>query len=179
MLTPTLIIALGIMAAGLAFLLEDPRVPPRRAFVPGVVLFVAVIAMLGFQGFPVGPTTAASTGDEHVTLFSVMTNANGRSVSSDFEGARLIGVMGRWTLDLRQARIPPGEKAVVDVFAAMGKVTMLLPDGWTVDTTALRVMGAVDDGRRALPERGTETTGAASRLVLRGVVMMGKVEIQS
>lgn len=176
MLTPTLFIALGIMAAAIAF----PQ--PRRVLVPGLVLVAGVVAMLGVHSLPVGPATEAWAGGERLNVFAVMRQASGRSASSDFESARLIGALGQWTLDLRQATIPPGEQAVVDVFTAMGTVTILLPDGWDVDASALRVIGVVDDARGLAhgdSERYPEAAASASRLVLRGVVMLGKVEIRS
>jgi hypothetical protein len=177
MLTPHLIVGFCVMAAGLAFL------RPRRAVVPGIVLVAAVVAMLGFEAFPAGPSTEASTGGEHVNLFGVLRHASARSHSSDFESARLMGAMGQWTLDLRHATIPPGDTAVVDVFAALGRVTVLLPDGWTVDLTGLQVTGFVDDARGTSVDADSGAVAAppaaAPRLVLRGVMMLGKVEIDS
>jgi hypothetical protein len=86
--------------------------------------------------------------------------------------------MGRSELDLRDAKIPPGGEATVQVFSAMGEVVVRVPPNWTVDTRAIPAMGAVRDHRfpAAEPATGTEL---APRLVLRGLVLMGRLTIAS
>jgi hypothetical protein len=190
---PVLLVLFGASVAVQALRPKDPSVPPQRPlFSPGFVLIVVIVAMLGSQGFRVGRTSEGSSGDDHVNLFGVMGSARQASSSPNFKSAQVGGVMGRTTLDLRRATIAPGEEATVNVFVAMGRATILVPEGWTVDASALPVMGAVEDERwprldpsgtiRDRPENveaGPEAAAAPPRLVLRGFVMMGKVEIQS
>jgi hypothetical protein len=64
-----------------------------------------------------------------------------------------------------------------------------VPDGWEIDTTALSAFSTVKDtrergsgiGDQGSEERGRSVrqSGPAPRLVLRGIVMMGAVEIAS
>ena len=182
---PVLLVLFGASVAVQALRKQDPSVPQQRAVVsPGLVLFVVIITLMVSQGFRIGGNTETSTGEERMNLVGVMGHASGTSTASDFEGARIGGVMGRSTLDLRQATIPPGGEAIVDVFVLMGKATVLVPEGWAIDTSALPVMGEVEDQRwppstPSEPDDAIEASGPQPRLVLRGFVMMGKVEIES
>ena len=182
---PALLVLFGASVVLQSLRRRDPAVPQQAPVVsPGFVLIVVLFALLMSQGGRVGGNTQRTSGEDQMNLVGVMGHASGTSTASDFEGARIGGVMGRSTLDLRQAMIPPGEEAFVEVFVLMGKAVVRIPDGWTVDTSALPVMGEVEDlrfPRAATPAPGDaiEATGTPPRLVLRGFVMMGKVEIQS
>jgi hypothetical protein len=103
-------------------------------------------------------------------------------VSAGPVSARIGTVIGRSTLDLREASVEPGEAAVVTVFVAMGRVTLRVPDTWEVDATGLPSISAVQDtrGTRAVTAEDAPTRiQRAPRLVLRGVVILGAVEITS
>ena len=78
--------------------------------------------------------------------------------------------MGGVNLDLREADIA-GERAVLDVFAFMGGVEIRIPEAWTVDVGTTSIMGGVED----------KTRGAAGgkRLVLKGAVIMGGIDIRN
>jgi hypothetical protein len=69
------------------------------------------------------------------------------NVPSDVRNARVAAIMGRSTLDLRQVNLAPGEEVIVDVFVAMGRATVRVPDHWVVDASALPVMGSVGEDR--------------------------------
>jgi hypothetical protein len=186
---PIVLVLFGASVAAQSFQKRDPSLPPQKPVIgPGFVLFVLVMAMFatsGFRGWDWNQTAAASTNAERINMFGVMGSTSRTSNSSNFQSAHVGSVMGRTTLDLREANIAPGQEAVVDVFVAMGRATIRVPDGWIVDTSALPVMGSVEDERwprdRALTDgdAAAPAPGPAPRLVLRGFVMMGKVEIQS
>jgi hypothetical protein len=88
--------------------------------------------------------------------------------------------MGGAQLDLRQAIIPPGEEAALDIFIVMGGCEIFVPPTWTVETPLVPVMGGVDD-KRLPPLPGADNLGGrpAPRLVLRGLILMGGIEIKS
>ena len=89
--------------------------------------------------------------------------------------------MGGAQLDLRQATIPPGEEAALDFFLVMGGCEIFVPTSWTVSTPLVPVMGGIDDKRLPPLPGGDETFGGrpAPRLVLRGLIVMGGIEIKS
>jgi hypothetical protein len=54
-----------------------------------------------------------------------------------------------------------------------------VPSGWTVDTGALAALGGVRDDRAPAAAEAEATTTPAPRLVLRGMVMFGRLSITS
>ena len=117
----------------------------------------------------------------HISMFSVMSGVRRASNASAFRGGDILAFMGGAHLDLRLATIAPGEEAVLDVTAIMGGVEVAVPNTWAVSTPVFPFMGAVEDKRLApLPIDGKLPLDAASpRLVIRGFVMMGNIELRS
>jgi predicted membrane protein len=111
---------------------------------------------------------AAST----VSGFAFWSGSDRRVVTDDFKGGDLTAVMGGHDVDLRAAKIK-GESAVIDLLVMMGGVDIRIPEDWTVTSEAVPIMGAVEDHTHA---PAGEVRG---RLVLRGFVMMGGVEIKN
>lgn len=99
--------------------------------------------------------------------------------SADVLSARIGTVMGRSTLDLRETTITPGEDAVVTVFVAMGRVILRVPPDWDVDTAALPAISRVSDTRGPRTADAGDSAAPRPRLVVRGVVMFGTVEVAS
>jgi predicted membrane protein len=117
--------------------------------------------------------------DSTVTVFAVLSGVKRVSSAARFRGGEVTAFMGGAELDLRQATIPPGEEAVLDIFAIMGGAEIKVPPTWTVSTPLVPVMGGIDD-KRLPPVPGTESTGQpAPRLVLRGLLLMGGVDIKN
>jgi hypothetical protein len=117
--------------------------------------------------------------DSTVTVFAVLSGVKRVSSAARFRGGEVTAFMGGADLDLRQANIPPGEEAVLDIFAVMGGAEIKVPPTWTVSTPLVPVMGGIDD-KRLPPVPGTEVTGqAAPRLVLRGLILMGGIDIKN
>lgn len=128
-----------------------------------LILAVALVASLVAHVFRAGPAIEAA-------------EPSGAARPTGFLSARIGTVMGRSTLDLRETTIAPGEEAVVTVYVAIGRVTLRVPEGWDVDATALPGITDIQDTR--LPV-ASSVAGPRPRLVLRGVVMIGTVEIAS
>ena len=179
---PVLLVLFGAGVALQALRRQDPAGPQQRAILsPGVVLIILVVALFAWPDFRVGGTRERTTAERRIQAFSAMGSSHYTSLAADFEGARLGALMGRSTLDLRQAMIAPGEEAHVDVFTVMGRATILVPPEWEVDTSALPVMGRVSDDRTQTPSFDPSTpdpSGPRPRLLLRGFVMMGRIDIR-
>ena len=62
---------------------------------------------------------------------------------------------------------------MIDVFTVMGGHEIKVPETWSVVTKAVPIMGGIEDRTRA-PQ-----APQAPRLVLRGFIMMGGVEIKN
>jgi predicted membrane protein len=110
---------------------------------------------------------------DSVTMFAVMSGWKHRSNSANFRGGDVTAFMGGCELDLRQAAIPEGSHATLDVVAVMGGAEIRVPPTWTIVSRVVPVMGGVVD--KTVPPR----EAAGPSLILRGVVMMGGVEIKN
>jgi len=119
--------------------------------------------------------------DNTVNVFAVMGGVKRISTAERFRGGEITALMGGTQIDLRQATIPPGEEAAIDVFVIMGGGEIIVPPSWTVVTSLVPVMGGVDDKRLPpLPGSAESLAGRpAPRLVLRGLLLMGGIEIKS
>jgi predicted aconitase with swiveling domain len=118
-------------------------------------------------------TTApvADTDTVHVSVF-----AGGRDVrldSQSFRGGEANSVMGGIRMDLRDAAIE-GDEAVIEIDAVMGGVELRVPENWVVVYSEVdSFLGGVEDRTRSVPSENSQ------RLVLRGTVFMGGLEIRN
>jgi predicted membrane protein len=145
------------------------------------MVLIGIGAMLVMQA--IGRRTREATGaysDDTLAVFAVMSGVKRTSTSTRFRGGEVTAVMGGAHLDLRQATIPPGEEAVLDIFAIMGGCEITVPPSWTVATPIVPIMGGVDDKRLPLLPGAESVVGAppAPRLVVRGLLLMGGIEIK-
>lgn len=125
---------------------------------------------------PVGGKTSsggpAPARDSYVKAVAVMAGLERASDSDDFRGADLVAIMGGCELDLRQATIA-GDQAVIDVMAFMGGIEIYVPKSWAIEAKVLPLMGGVGDETRL------DKSGPTKRLVIRGLALMGGVEIKN
>lgn len=115
---------------------------------------------------------ASAAPAEEVRSFALLSGNDVRSTSTSFRGADLGAFMGGVNLDLTQAGIADGEEAEIDVFAMWGGIEIRVPREWTVVSKVMPVMGAFEDKSEPL-------AGAARRLIVRGFVVMGGVEVKN
>jgi predicted membrane protein len=129
-----------------------------------------------------GAGFANADNSPNVSIFSIMSGVKRASNASPFRGGDITAFMGGAHLDLRMAQIPPGGEAVIDVTTIMGGVEIAIPSTWAVATPIVPFMGAIEDKRLPpLPVDGRIPVPDANtpRLVIRGFVMMGNVELKS
>jgi hypothetical protein len=145
--------------------------------------FVITFVLLGVLIIGNWPGRRGETSDEgdHPRLAGIIGSAQRAPETRVFNGAEMTALMGSCALDLTRAQMAPGGEATIDIFAMMGSVTIRVPDGWTIDTHAVPVMGSIRDARWPAPKAGTDHSFAtdAPRLQLRGLVMMGSIFIKS
>jgi hypothetical protein len=136
-------------------------------------IWIAIVVGLQVSGFR---SLSGESVSERIGLVSVMGRSEHVSRATAFQGANVTNVMGRSELDLTQATLAPGATADVSVFSAMGSVVLRVPPTWTVDTGAVTALGKIADDRGTLPKAEAEAL-PAPRLVLRGLVLFGRVTI--
>jgi predicted membrane protein len=112
------------------------------------------------------------TDASRISSFSMLGGVEHRNKSLDFRGGDATAILGGCKLDLHQAAIKSGE-AVLEVFAMWGGIEIWVPREWNIVIQGTPIMGAFED-----KTDGTRAEGAP-RLVVRGAVIMGGVEIKN
>ena len=131
-----------------------------------LVLVGGMIVWQGIRGRQHRPTGAS---DATVSAIAVLSGVHRGSNSAAFRGGELTAFMGGCEIDLRRAAI--NGEAVIDVFAMWGGIEIRVPDNWTVLGRVTPLLGGFEDTTR--PPQGATT----HTLVIRGVVLMGGVEV--
>lgn len=159
-------------AVGTWLLLDNLRLIEAGFWDFWPVLLVIAGAMIVWQGLHVGRVRPASADhDSVISAVAVLSGVNRGSNSPSFRGGELTAFMGACEIDLRQAAID-GE-AVMDVFAMWGGIDIRVPDDWRVIGHVTPLLGGFDDRTRP-PQSATAHT-----LIIRGVVIMGGIEIKN
>lgn len=135
------------------------------------LLLILVGGMIVWQGIRGRQVRGTATRDATIDAVAVLSGVNRGSNSSAFQGGELTAFMGGCEIDLRQAAIH-GE-AVIDVFAMWGGIEIRVPENWSVIGRVTPILGGFDDRTRA-PQGATAHT-----LVVRGVVVMGGIEVKN
>jgi predicted membrane protein len=136
-----------------------------------VVLGVLIISR-GFRGEPISDlTNTLSSSDTAVSEFAFWSGKVRRNASASFRRADITAIMGGVELDLRAAGTG-GQEAVIDVFVWWGGVEITVPPDWVVSNQVVAIMAGADDS-------SSGTQDARHRLVVRGFVVMGGIEIKT
>jgi predicted membrane protein len=139
-----------------------------------VLLIVVGIMMImkassHWRNFQVPPSENADA-NSYIKAIAVMGGFKRSNSSQEFKGGELTAIMGGLEIDLRDASIK-GE-AIIDIFAMMGGVEMRVPEDWLVVVEGFPFMGGYEDKTRP-PKVSTK------RLVIKGIAVMGGVEIKN
>jgi hypothetical protein len=115
----------------------------------------------------------ATAGDDPVFhAAAVMGGVRRQITSREFIGGDVSAVMGGCEIDLRHAEMA-GDTAEIEVFALWGGIDLAVPDHWRIEIRGLPVMGAFEDTTRP------RTADAGRLLIVRGMALMGGIEIKS
>lgn len=149
------------------------RFDPRTIFPLALVFLGGYLVWRGIFG----RSGSGRSGDglNRFSALAVMGGAARRSNAQNFEGADLTAIMGGFDVDLRDASIAPNTEAVIDVFAFWGGIDLKVPEDWVVVNRIFPFMGGVDDKTRT----PIATSAAPKRLVVRGIVIMGGINIRN
>ncbi len=112
----------------------------------------------------------AMVADQRISDFAFWSGVQRRVSSPVFRRGDLTVVMGGIELDLRPAGI--SGDAVLDIFVIMGGVEIRVPPDWMVSNETVAIMGGATN-------KSTGSPDAKHRLLLRGFVLMGGVEVKT
>ena len=142
-----------------------------------VLIIVAGLSIL-LRGFfprhgalrPSGFDTATLANGDRVDLDASFSGINQRIDSRSFKGGRITSTFGGVELDLTQAVIDGGE-ARLDISARFSGIELRVPRDWQIVIEVASTFGGVED--KTVPPMS-----AGPRLVLRGEVMFGGIEVK-
>lgn len=107
-----------------------------------------------------------------INAVAIMSAVKRQSHSSQFRTADATAVMGGVEIDLRSASIQSGQEAVIDTFAFWGGIDIIVPPDWRIVSQVMPLLGGFEDKT----QRGT---AGGPVLVIRGVAVMGAVEVKN
>ena len=107
-----------------------------------------------------------------ISAFAMWSGTQRKVVSQSFRGGDVTAVMGGHEIDLRAAKTAP-EGAVIDLVVWWGGVVLRVPEDWAVSCEAVPLMAGIDDHSRP------PSAEAKGHLILKGVVVMGGVEVKN
>lgn len=94
--------------------------------------------------------------------------------AQDFRGGDVTAILGGFGIDLRGAAIA-GDSATIDVFTLWGGVDFKVPEDWNVAVSGTPILGVFTNSARAV----RQGDAAAKTLVIKGVAIMGGVEVKN
>lgn len=159
------------VGGGVAFALFGPglRLGQLLKFWPLLVVLIGVSTVLRALGLGRRGESGGSQGE--LAFFSSLRN---RLDDPAYRGGSCIALLGGQRLDLRGATLAE-TGALLQVFVMWGGIEVIVPESWSVSTQVFATLGGADDKSRplhALP-------AGLPRLVIRGVVVMGGLEIHN
>ena len=107
--------------------------------------------------------------DDYANGFVMMGAVVRKMSSAQFRGGEVTAFMGGVELDLRNAHAA-SSTVVVDVLAWWGGIELWVPQDWKVTSEVVPVMAGYED--KTKPQ-----TDAKTHLILRGLVVMGGIEV--
>ena len=145
----------------------------RGPYVGRGMLGIAAIMVLGVV-IAESDATRDSTGAEDESWLdsaAILGSVEHRNLSAAFRGGEAAAVMGRLEVDLRGVTMA-GEEAVVEVDVVMGRVEIRVPQDWRVVSEVDAALGAA-----VFRTSNRDTAAGAPLLVVRGGVLMGKLDV--
>jgi predicted membrane protein len=164
-----------VLFFGIYFLLRSLDLIATRAqfILPAILLLVGGRLVWGAWKQKVdadqGPPGDIS---DRMSSFSFMGGAEHRNTSKDFRGGDATAIFGACKIDLRQASIKSGT-AVIDTFAMWGSIEVWVPRDWNIALNGMPILGSFEDKTNQVKD------APGPRLVVRGVAIMGSVEVKS
>lgn len=144
-----------------------PRMPPGFPTVESMLDPAPAVPRDIQTGLGPGPRGLT---DSTVSEFAFWSGVQRRVASPAFRHGDLTAVMGGIEIDLRPSTI--NGEAVIDVFCMWGGIEITVPPDWAVSNQVVAIMGGAEDS-------SSGTQDSRSRLILRGFVLMGGVEIKT
>jgi hypothetical protein len=170
---PMLLIGLGgfLLSRSMMFKHGRPPDPPVPGGTGGSTSGPGPAA----SGIAAGPSStqgAATSSNSILSAMAILGGVERKNNCQDFRGGDVTAVMGGCHIDLRGASITPMHEPVLDVFAMWGGIEIWVPPDWTVISKVAPILGGYED-------QTTPPKDESKRLVVRGSVVMGGIEVRN
>ncbi len=172
------LIGVAFVVAGLLLLLNNLNIivipAIGRLIWPGLIILVGVRMLRRHSAGAAPCSSFGSTpldSSALVTITTVMGAVERKCSSKEFTGGSITAFMGGVKADFRDAVIDRAE-ATLDVFAMMSGLEINVPPEWSVESHVTPWLGGYEDKTTPVKE-GTK------RLIIRGTVLMGGIEVKN
>ena len=117
---------------------------------------------------------------DYIDLTAILGGGEHNYTSKQLKGGKVCALMGGAKLDLREADIVD-ESIVIDIFAMMGGVEILVPVNWQVSVHGVPILGGMDNktSSRSREDRPELSGTSPKRLVIKGTAIMGGIEVKN
>ena len=141
--------------------------------------FVLILIGIAILRHGMGGKKDRSTELDFIDHSTVLGGGEYRYTSKSLKSGKLFAFMGGCEIDLRQADIQ-GDEMVIDVFAMMGGIEIRVPDNWQVIMRGIPIMGGMSNTTILKESKeGVSSTPAAKKLIVKGMAIMGGVEVKN
>lgn len=113
---------------------------------------------------------ASILSDDSERIAAVLGGISTKVESRNYTGSKITAVLGGSVVDLRHAEIK--KEATLEVFTFMGGIEIKVPEGWTVQSSVMPVLGGVED--KTVPSSGK----SAPVLNIIGTAILGGIEVK-
>ncbi len=138
-------------------------------------LLLVIVVIIGAKILTLGLWESKKTpiSKDHINLSAILGGAKFHLNSKELKGGQATAIMGECNVNLRDADFE-GESIVIDAFAVMGAVVLMVPNTWEVVIQGAPIMGAMED--KTNHYSGIEKA-QKKRLIINGSAIMGSVEV--
>ncbi len=143
------------------------------------ILLILVGAAIIRQAFCPGRKTGGI--ESNIINFSAVIGGGEYNYRSrELIGGSATTIMGGGTINLTNAEMQ-GDTLIIDVFAFMGGVDIVVPKHWSVVFNGLPIMGGMSDKTiQSREQKSGEDSGMATKkLIVKGIAIMGGVEVKN
>jgi hypothetical protein len=169
---PVMLIGLGgFLLSRSMFRQNRPPDPPEPGGTGGWTSGTGPAAP-GPASSPSSPQGAAASSNSILSAMAILGGVDRKNNCQEFRGGDVTAVMGGCHIDLRGASITIPHEPVLEVFAMWGGIEIWVPPDWTVISKVAPILGGYEDQTQAPRDE-------SKRLVVRGSVVMGGIEVRN
>ena len=136
-----------------------------------------ILAGLGMLKHALWDPRNKAMDSEFINLSFILGGGEFKFDSKSMKGGKVAAIMGGGDIDLREADIK-GNEMIIDIFAFWGGFDIKVPKNWQIHVQAFPLLGGIDN-KTAGPLNKSEIAKERKTLVVKGMVVMGGVDIKN